>query len=79
MRHKGHAAHPALLRQEYKENGKEQPHGKRRYQVGRVTLRTLFFDRHLLAALEGGARQVVLLGAGMDSRAWRLDLPPGAV
>ena len=68
---------PALWPQEYKdeENGK---HAKRRYQVGRVTLRTLFFDRHLLAALKGGARQVVLLGAGMDSRAWRLDLPPGA-
>jgi hypothetical protein len=43
----------------------------------------------LLAAAEGGVelklrpsgepiRQVVLLGAGMDSRAWRLPLPPGA-
>ena len=49
----------------------------RKFQVGRVTLRTLFFDRHLQAALRQGARQVVLLGAGMDSRAWRLELPPG--
>ena len=23
------------------------------------------------------AKQVVLLGAGMDTRAWRLELPPG--
>lgn len=69
-----------LRPQEYQaeENGRAQPRAKRRYQVGRVTLRTLFFDRHLLAALRGGAAQVVLLGAGMDSRAWRLDLPPGA-
>jgi hypothetical protein len=49
--------------------------------VGRVTLRTLFFDARIAAALEGkdgpAARQVVLLGAGMDTRAWRLKMPAG--
>ncbi|BDA41776.1 Putative S-adenosyl-L-methionine-dependent methyltransferase [Coccomyxa sp. Obi] len=49
----------------------------RKFLVGRVALRTLFYDDHLLAACKAGARQVVLLGAGMDSRAWRLDLPEG--
>lgn len=60
------------------EKGEVTPHSDRKYLVGRVALRTLFYDDHLLAALKGGAvRQVVLLGAGMDSRAWRLDLPEG--
>ncbi len=50
---------------------------KRKYQVGRLTLRTLFFDDQLLSACKAGASQVVVLGAGMDGRAWRLDLPAG--
>ncbi len=85
----------------------------RTYEVGRVAIRTLWFDTQLLAALDparqpqpllaelrprGSAvssngsssavqlgltanatpRQVVMLGAGMDTRAWRLQLPPGA-
>ncbi|MET9805762.1 class I SAM-dependent methyltransferase [Streptomyces halstedii] len=41
-------------------------------------LRTRVLDDFLLrAAHAGGARQVVLLGAGLDSRAFRLDWPPG--
>ncbi|KAK9908943.1 hypothetical protein WJX75_005035 [Coccomyxa subellipsoidea] len=60
------------------EEGEEASKPDRTYLVGRVALRTLFYDDHLLAAVKGGAiRQVVLLGAGMDSRAWRLDLPKG--
>ncbi|GAA3041812.1 class I SAM-dependent methyltransferase [Streptomyces lactacystinicus] len=42
-------------------------------------LRTRVLDDHLLAAVRGGARQIVLLGAGLDSRAYRLDWPPGCV
>ncbi|MFJ6985542.1 MULTISPECIES: SAM-dependent methyltransferase [unclassified Streptomyces] len=38
--------------------------------------RTIFYDRHILEAVRAGCRQVVLLGAGMDSRAHRLGLPP---
>ncbi|MFF8267158.1 SAM-dependent methyltransferase [Streptomyces sp. NPDC016562] len=41
-----------------------------------VALRTRFFDDELLAA-SGQCRQVVLLGAGLDSRAFRLDWPQG--
>src|SRR3954451_15937509 len=36
-----------------------------------VPLRHRFIDEHLAAALEGGAEQVVLLGAGYDTRAYR--------
>jgi methyltransferase (TIGR00027 family) len=36
-----------------------------------VPLRHRFIDDHLTAALDGGATQVVLLGAGYDTRAYR--------
>jgi methyltransferase (TIGR00027 family) len=36
-----------------------------------VPLRHRFIDDHLTAALEGGSAQVVLLGAGYDTRAYR--------
>lgn len=43
-----------------------------------VVVRTRFFDDFLLRASRGaGARQVVLLAAGMDARAFRLGWPPG--
>ncbi|MGW2395143.1 SAM-dependent methyltransferase [Kitasatospora sp. NPDC001664] len=43
-------------------------------------LRTRALDDHLLrSARELGVRQVVLLGAGLDTRAYRLDWPAGCV
>lgn len=39
--------------------------------------RTRFFDDYLLAATEAGIRQVVLLAAGLDTRAFRLPLARG--
>jgi methyltransferase (TIGR00027 family) len=36
-----------------------------------VPLRHRFIDEHLVAALDGGAAQVVVLGAGYDTRAYR--------
>ena len=42
-----------------------------------IVIRTRFLDDLLGDAVEAGIRQVVLLGAGMDSRAYRLDWPPG--
>ncbi|KIF66897.1 SAM-dependent methyltransferase [Streptomyces sp. AcH 505] len=42
-------------------------------------LRTRVFDDFLLRSVQHYARQVVLFGAGMDSRAYRLDWPPGCV
>ncbi|SDY90669.1 Leucine carboxyl methyltransferase [Modestobacter sp. DSM 44400] len=42
-----------------------------------AVIRTRFFDDYLLAATAGGIRQVVLLAAGLDTRAFRLAWPAG--
>ncbi|MBZ6109638.1 MULTISPECIES: SAM-dependent methyltransferase [Streptomyces] len=42
-----------------------------------AVVRTRFYDEHLVAAARSGCRQVVLLGAGLDTRAFRLDWPTG--
>lgn len=42
-------------------------------------LRTRVLDDFLMRAALGGVRQVVLLGAGLDTRAFRLDWPAGCV
>jgi methyltransferase (TIGR00027 family) len=42
-----------------------------------AVIRTRFFDDYLLAATAAGCRQVVLLAAGLDSRAFRLRWPAG--
>lgn len=41
-----------------------------------VVLRTRFFDEYLASAVAQGRRQVVIVGAGLDSRAFRLNWPP---
>ncbi|GLF99615.1 SAM-dependent methyltransferase [Streptomyces yaizuensis] len=46
---------------------------------GYFALRTRVLDDHLLARARSGTRQVVLLGAGLDSRAFRLGWPHGCV
>jgi methyltransferase (TIGR00027 family) len=40
-----------------------------------VAARTRFFDDHVLAAIERGVRQIVILGAGYDDRALRFRSP----
>jgi methyltransferase (TIGR00027 family) len=42
-----------------------------------IEVRTRWLDEQLLAAAAAGARQVVLLAAGMDARAYRLPWPEG--
>jgi methyltransferase (TIGR00027 family) len=42
-------------------------------------LRTRVLDDFLLGSVRAGAHQVVLLGAGLDARAYRLDWPAGGV
>jgi methyltransferase (TIGR00027 family) len=42
-----------------------------------VVIRTKFYDDYLLAAAAAGCRQVVLLAAGLDTRAFRLGWPAG--
>ncbi|TJZ98804.1 SAM-dependent methyltransferase [Actinacidiphila oryziradicis] len=40
-----------------------------------VAVRTRYFDDYLIEAVRGGCPQVVLLGAGLDTRAFRLPWP----
>ncbi len=42
-----------------------------------VVIRTRFYDDYLLGAAAAGCRQVVLVAAGLDGRAFRLDWPDG--
>src|SRR5690349_21312242 len=42
-----------------------------------LAIRTRFYDDQARAAPASGARQVVLLAAGLDCRAFRLDWPDG--
>ncbi len=43
-----------------------------------MALRTCFYDDYLRTACAQGCRQVVLVAAGLDTRAFRLDWPDGA-
>ncbi|MFE2867054.1 SAM-dependent methyltransferase [Embleya sp. NPDC059259] len=45
--------------------------------AGYVAVRTRFFDDCLGGAADRGCRQVVILAAGLDTRAFRLDWPVG--
>jgi methyltransferase (TIGR00027 family) len=45
--------------------------------IAAVPVRTKFLDDRLRATVHDGCRQVVLLGAGLDTRALRLDWPAG--
>lgn len=56
----------ALLEAESKE-ARENPY---------LAIRTRYYDDWVQAVTERGVRQVVLLGAGMDTRAFRLVWPP---
>lgn len=44
-----------------------------------LPIRTRWFDDFLTGATEGPTHQAVCLGAGLDTRAFRLDWPPGTV
>lgn len=44
-----------------------------------IVVRTRFIDDHVSRALVDGVRQVAILAAGMDSRAYRLAWPAGTV
>jgi methyltransferase (TIGR00027 family) len=44
-----------------------------------VAVRTKYFDDYLLAAVDAGVRQVVILASGLDSRAYRVQWPADTV
>lgn len=47
--------------------------------LGYTASRTKFFDEFFLDAAAAGISQTVILAAGLDSRAWRLQWPEGSV
>jgi methyltransferase (TIGR00027 family) len=57
----------------------DDEHGRRAHQVScdYQAVRTHFFDKYFDTAVRDGIRQVVILAAGLDSRAYRLDWPAG--
>ncbi|MFD5461603.1 class I SAM-dependent methyltransferase [Kitasatospora sp. NPDC127059] len=55
----------------------EAAHRRRLAVSYSIVIRTKFLDDLVREASASGVRQVVLLGAGMDSRAFRLDWPEG--
>jgi methyltransferase (TIGR00027 family) len=50
-----------------------------RHMINYQAVRTHFFDAYFAEATGSGIRQVVILAAGLDSRAYRLDWPAGTV
>jgi N-methyltransferase len=42
-----------------------------------IVIKTRFFDEYFRRACAAGCRRVVVLAAGLDTRAFRLDWPPG--
>lgn len=54
-------------------------HGRRLHRVGcdYQAVRTQYFDEYFGSATAAGIRQVVILAAGLDSRAYRLQWPSG--
>ncbi|MDT5044850.1 MAG: hypothetical protein QOG75_703 [Mycobacterium sp.] len=57
----------------------DDEHGRRAHRLAcdYQAVRTHFFDSYFAEAVAGGIRQVVILAAGLDSRAFRLDWPAG--
>jgi methyltransferase (TIGR00027 family) len=57
----------------------DDQHGKRVHRLGidYQAVRTHFFDEYFGAATSDGIRQVVILAAGLDSRAYRLEWSAG--
>jgi methyltransferase (TIGR00027 family) len=63
-------------------DGEEPEHPLKSVEFGQhfVTFqaaRTRYFDNYFRTAAQAGVRQIVLLAAGLDSRAYRLDWPAG--
>jgi len=55
----------------------EQARGLQEMARNYQAVRTHYFDGYFTAAVRTGIRQVVILAAGLDSRAYRLDWPAG--
>lgn len=57
----------------------DDPHYSLPHLIDSMTVRTRFFDDFFVTAADAGIRQAVILASGLDSRAYRLSWPDGAV
>jgi methyltransferase (TIGR00027 family) len=57
----------------------DDPLLNRRAMKEQIAVRTRFFDDFFVVATESGIRQAVILASGLDTRAYRLPWPAGAV
>jgi methyltransferase (TIGR00027 family) len=61
------------------EEGQEDPAFDPQRMAEGMAVRTRFFDQHFADATRSGIDQVVILAAGLDARAYRLQWPAGTV
>ena len=57
----------------------DEPLMSRQAVKEQITVRTRFFDDFFIDATDAGIRQAVILASGLDTRAYRLPWPAGAV
>ena len=67
-------AHRSRVGRARRRRGRRRAH---RIGIDYQAVRTHFFDEYFDDAAEAGIRQVVILAAGLDSRAYRLNWPDG--
>jgi len=57
------------------ENPSGDPEHDPEHSANFMAVRTRFYDNHFRAGIDGGVRQVVILAAGLDTRAYRMSWP----
>jgi methyltransferase (TIGR00027 family) len=57
----------------------DDPHYTLSHLIDSMTVRTRFFDDFFVTAADAGIRQAVILASGLDTRAYRLPWPDGAL
>jgi methyltransferase (TIGR00027 family) len=57
----------------------DDPMLNRRRMIEQIAVRTRFFDDFFINAARDGVRQAVILASGLDTRAYRMSWPAGAV
>lgn len=72
------SAIPLFAAQETPPQSENTPHSDMMAMIGDViVIKTRFFDEYFHRVCAAGCRQVVVLAAGLDTRAFRLDWPAG--
>jgi methyltransferase (TIGR00027 family) len=67
------------LSPDLEENAGENGTGELQTETDSLAVRTKFFDDFFTGAAAAGIRQSVILAAGLDSRAYRLNWPTGSI